>query len=264
MQVNDKSIVAIMVNYKTPELVIAGLSALNVERASETGLHVVVVDNASGDHSLEFIGQFIESQQWGDWVKLVAADKNGFLESCPRAIAGSRLEDRDGTVQISAFNFPSLLGEMCAGFSLGLLDKIFVKSLTRRSIPGCAEPVDWLAGASVMFSRQVYDELGGLDEEYFLYYEEVDYLLNANRKGIQCWYVPESRVVHEVGAATGISDARKKQPRRPAYWFESRRRYYIKNHGRLYLMATDFLWSVGYATWYARKLIVAQSIELVY
>jgi len=189
MQVSDKNIVAIMVNYKTPELVVAGLSVLNAERENEGGLRVVVVDNASGDHSVDFIGQFIDKQQWGDWVQLVAAEKNGgyaygnnlgfstaiswvnnidyfwmlnpdteiypfacsslvsFLESRPRTIAGSCLEDRDGTVQVSAFNFPSLLGEMCAGFSLGLLDKIFVKSLTRRSIPDCAEPVDWLAGA---------------------------------------------------------------------------------------------------------------------
>lgn len=67
-------------------------------------------------------------------------------------------------------------------------------------------------------------------EEYFLYYEETDFCLQAKRAGWSCWRVPESRVMHMAGQSTGVTTpgARK---RLPQYWFESRRRYFIKNHG---------------------------------
>ena len=178
------------------------------------------------------------------------------LDQFPLTIAGSRLQDRDGTKQVSAFNYPSIVSEMCAGLGFGFVDKLFAKYLVRRPISSQAESCDWLAGASLMFSAATLDKVGFMDEGYFLYFEEVDYLLSAHKKGIDCWYIPDSCVIHEVGAATGISDGRKQQPRRPRYWFESRRRYFLKNHSRCYLFFTDLLWSLGYAFWLIRKSIV--------
>lgn len=178
-----------------------------------------------------------------------------FLEATPNAIAGSRLEDDDGTPQVSTFNFPSVLTEMLAGFSLGVLDKLFKGKKVVRDIVDHPEPVDWVAGASIMLPGRVLETVGMMDQEYFLYFEEVDYCLAMRKAGFQCWYVPPSRVVHEVGAATGISDMRIKQPRRPTYWFESRRRYFRKNHGLIALILADLGWSLGYATWLLRKKI---------
>lgn len=176
-----------------------------------------------------------------------------FLRVNPSSVAGSCLQDADGTRQVSAFNFPSLISELCSGFGLGFFDKLFKKQIVCLPIPEADLQCSWLAGASLMFSSETQVILGDLDEKYFLYFEEVDYLLRARKKRVLCWYVPESRVIHEVGASTGISDVRKQQPRRPKYWFESRRRYFLKNHGRFYLFITDLLWTLAYSSWLIRS-----------
>ena len=100
----------------------------------------------------------------------------------------------------------------------------------------------------MMVRREVIDELGGMDEGYFLYYEETDFCLKVKRAGWSNWYVPSSRVVHLAGQSTGISNAKGHQ-RLPKYWFESRRRYFTKNMGPGYAMAADvalvLAWSAG-------------------
>lgn len=176
-----------------------------------------------------------------------------FLKNNPNTIAGSCLEDDDGSKQVSAFNFPSIISEMCSGFNLGIFDRLFKKQIVYIPVPDKKVQCDWLAGASLLFAAQTQARLGAMDEKYFLYFEEVDYLLQASKQGIDCWYIPESRVVHEVGAATGISDTRVQQPRRPTYWFESRRRYFSKNHGKVYLFMADMLWMMGYSSWLLRS-----------
>ncbi len=180
-----------------------------------------------------------------------------FLQQHPHAIAGSRLEDADTTPQVSTFNFPSVLSEVLSGFGLGALDKLFHSHRIVRDIVDNREEVDWLAGASMMIPSQAIALIGGLDERYFLYFEEVDYCLAMRKAEYHCWYVPESRVVHEVGASTGISDIRGKQPRRPQYWFESRRYYFGKNLGPLSHALADVGWMLGYTTWILRKKLTA-------
>ena len=88
-----------------------------------------------------------------------------------------------------------------------------------------------------------------------MYFEEVDFCLRAARAGWECWFVPESRVVHLVGQSTGVTDVKSTPKRRPAYWFASRRRYFRKNHGALYTLCADLLWAGGFATWRVRRVL---------
>jgi len=113
----------------------------------------------------------------------------------------------------------------------------------------------WVAGASMIIRREVFDDVGLMDEGYFMYYEEVDFCLRANRAGWPCWYVPDSRVVHLVGQASGVTDTRAVPKRRPAYWFESRRRYFVKNHGLVYALIADTVWALGFATYRVRQAL---------
>lgn len=179
-----------------------------------------------------------------------------FLQKNPRTIVGSRLEDDDGTPQISHFNFPGLVSEFLSTAKLGILDRLFESKRVVRRLVDEAVPSDWLAGASFMMTSDVLKELGPMDQAYFLYFEEVDYLLAANNKGVQCWYVPSSRVVHAVGASTGISDSRRKVGRKPKYWFDSRRRFFIKNYGALGLVCADLAHFFGYSSWYLRSRLL--------
>jgi GT2 family glycosyltransferase len=105
----------------------------------------------------------------------------------------------------------------------------------------------------MIIRRPVFDSTGPLDAAYFMYYEEVDFCLQARRAGWPCWYVPDSRVVHLVGQSSGLNSAAPKPKRLPAYWFQSRRRYFTKNHGPLYAALTDLTWALAHITWRLRR-----------
>jgi N-acetylglucosaminyl-diphospho-decaprenol L-rhamnosyltransferase len=180
-----------------------------------------------------------------------------FLAANPKAgLAGSAIEEKPGVLWPYAFRFPSLLSELDDGLKLGIVSRL----LSRWSILALMDqhresPVDWVAGASLMIKREVFEHVGLMDDNYFLYYEETDYCLQAKRAGWECWYVPKSRVFHVVGASTGLVD-RPPEPRRiPRYWFESRRRFFIKNRSRLYAMVTDLVWMLSYALWRVRRVV---------
>ena len=94
-----------------------------------------------------------------------------------------------------------------------------------------------------------------LDEGYFLYFEETDFTVRAKRAGWTCWHVPASRVVHLVGQSSGVTIRGERPQRRPAYWFESRRRYFVLNHGRWYAALTDGLVIAAYSVWLVRIVL---------
>ena len=166
-------------------------------------------------------------------------------------IAGSRLEDLDPpTPQRSAFRFPSVASEFETSVRLGLVSKLLRQKVVAPPFRDEKHQIDWVIGASMMVRREVFDAIGPLDGRYFMYYEELDFCLAANRAGYPCWYVPASRVVHLVGQASGVTSVEPKdkpRKRRPPYWFESRRRYFVKNHGPLYAAIADAAWIVGYS-----------------
>ncbi|HSV15550.1 MAG TPA: glycosyltransferase family 2 protein, partial [Tepidisphaeraceae bacterium] len=179
-----------------------------------------------------------------------------FMDANPTVgIAGSRLEDPDGTPQVSAFRFHSIAGEIERSMRLGVVTRLLSNAAIAPPVSNEAGPCDWVAGASMIIRREVFERIGLMDEKYFMYFEEVDFCLQAKRVGWPCWYVPSSRVVHLVGAVSQMSDARKHRKRRPAYWFESRRRYFVKNHGWLYAAMADLAFMVGFTLWRIRRLV---------
>ncbi|MGY3545282.1 glycosyltransferase family 2 protein [Bradyrhizobium sp. USDA 4469] len=165
-------------------------------------------------------------------------------------IAGSRLEDPDGTPQRSAFRFQSALSEFEGALRLGLVSRLLRRWTVAPPVVDTPVPTDWVAGASMMVRRQVFSDIGLLDEGYFTYFDDIDFCFNARRKGWPTWYVPASRVVHLVGQSTGVNHT----PRRlPAYMLEARRRYFLKNHGALYAALTDGCKLAGLALFAVRN-----------
>lgn len=180
-----------------------------------------------------------------------------FMDRTPTAgIAGSRLEEPDGTPQCSAFRFPNVWSELDSGLRLGVVTQL----LNQRIVPilpvtEAIQQVDWVAGASMIVRRQVFETAGLMDEKYFLYFEEVDFCVAAQKAGWSCWYVPESRVVHYVGQSSGVTDTKRKAKRRPTYWFDSRRRFFVKNYGWSYAVLSELAWASGFAVWRLRQVI---------
>ena len=162
-------------------------------------------------------------------------------------IAGSRLEDADGTQHHSRYRFPSLQNEFDGAIGLGVVSRLLARWQIAPPLVPETHPIDWVAGASMMIRREVLEEVGLLDEGFFMYFEEVDLCRRARLAGYPCWYVAESRVAHIAAQSSGIDRRESDHPRLPDYWFESRRRYWLKNHGLLYAAAVDLAALCGVA-----------------
>jgi N-acetylglucosaminyl-diphospho-decaprenol L-rhamnosyltransferase len=167
-------------------------------------------------------------------------------------VTGSRLEDPDGAPQRSAFRFPSPLSEFEGRLNLGVVSRLLERWVVAPPVSNEACATDWVAGASMMVRREVFRDIGLLDEGYFTFFEDVDFCFSARKAGWKIWYIPAGRIVHLVGQSTGITI--KKPKRQPAYAFEARRRYFLKNHGPLEAALADFGQIAGLALWRLRVL----------
>jgi GT2 family glycosyltransferase len=184
----------------------------------------------------------------------------GFLEAHPEAgIAGGSFENLDGSDWPYAFRFPSLFSEIDGGLQFGLVTRLLSGHVMTRVMGPAPAPTDWVSGASMMLRRKVLEAVGGLDENYFLYYEETDLCWRAKAAGFETWYVPESRVMHIAGQSTKVTERQASTKRLPAYWFESRRRFFASNYGLGYAMATDLVALAAYALGHVKRLALGRS-----
>ena len=179
-----------------------------------------------------------------------------FLEKTKNAvIAGPRLEGEDGTIQRSNFRFFTVLGE----FEQTVRTGIFTKILKSRSVlaPQGDEIVkaQWVSGAAFMMRVSMLEKSGMFDEDYFLYYEETDLMLQMQRKGLDVYYVPDARVVHLAGQSTGVVDNTGEDDVPPIFWFESRAHYFRKNCGPILSFCADLSWLSGSVLYLIRLMI---------
>jgi N-acetylglucosaminyl-diphospho-decaprenol L-rhamnosyltransferase len=104
----------------------------------------------------------------------------------------------------------------------------------------------------LMVRRAVFEQIGLLDEGLYTYIDDPDNCLRAARAGWETWFVPASRVIHLAGASTGVTGNRP-PTRRPAYWYQARRRFFLKNYGACYTALADAAFILGFATWRVRR-----------
>jgi len=177
-----------------------------------------------------------------------------FMDGRPKAgIAGSLLLSPQGAPQGSPFRFPGIASELDRGLRLGVVSRLLSPYV---AVPKTQEPrrVDWVSGASMILRRAMLEEIGLLDEGLYTYFDDPDICLRAARSGWETWFVPQSRVIHLEGATTGVAD-RRIENRRPAYWFQARRRYFLKHHGPWYTAMVDAAFILGFAAWRLRRRI---------
>ena len=190
------------------------------------------------------------------------AELVAFLESHPEAgIAGGSFENLDGSDWHIAFRFPTLLSEVDQGLQLGLVTRLLRDRVLARRMDSLPQSTDWVSGASMMVRRQVLDAVGGLDENYFLYFEETDLCYRAKAAGFSTWYVPQSRVMHIAGQSTKVTVRNEAVKRLPPYWFESRRRFFAATYGLRYAMATDLAALVAHLLGHLKRIVLRRTDE---
>lgn len=153
----------------------------------------------------------------------------GYLDAHAEiGVVGSGLINDDGCHTDSMFRFPSFWSEIESALSFGPVSRLLRghrQSLAPLEAPG---PVDWVAGTSFMVRADVLRAVGGFDEDFFLYWEEVELCHRMKAAGFTIHGLPHAKVRHIGGVSTGMH-----QPARrvPAYWHRSRNIYYRKTGG---------------------------------
>jgi N-acetylglucosaminyl-diphospho-decaprenol L-rhamnosyltransferase len=179
-----------------------------------------------------------------------------FMDQNPKiGIAGSGMENPDGSPQCSAFRFQSALSEFEGRIQLGLISRLLERWVVAPPVDDRFYETDWVSGASMIIRRQVFEDIGLLDEGYFTYFDDIDFCFNARKKGWPTWYAPSSRVIHLAGQSTGITNASKPLP---PYMLDARRRYFLKNHGAFYAAVTDICMIAGQLLWQLRVLFTGK------
>jgi N-acetylglucosaminyl-diphospho-decaprenol L-rhamnosyltransferase len=179
-----------------------------------------------------------------------------FMDTHPQVgVAGSRIENPDGTRQCSPFRFQNCLTELDRGLKLGLVSRLLSRWKANPPEPKTPARADWVSGASIIVRREVFEQIGLLDEGLYTYFDDIDFCLNAWRSGWQVWYVPQSRVLHLGGQSTGIGQRNAPPARRPSYWFQARRRFFLKNHGPLRTLLADTAFLAGFVLWRMRRAV---------
>jgi GT2 family glycosyltransferase len=125
-----------------------------------------------------------------------------WLDRHPDAgVLGPRVVNADGTLQASARRFPDFTTAI-AGRSSWLTRVLPRNPLSRRNLPALdaqnGEPVDvdWVSGACMLVRRAAFDQIGGMDEGFFLYWEDADFCRRLQQAGWRTVYWPAVSVLH--------------------------------------------------------------------
>ena len=223
----DARMAIVVVNHNTREHLRRCLASLVADTPAQT----VVVDTGSSDGSADLVRyefpavELVETDNRGygaganaglarsrsRYTLLLNADTRpwpgarlalaSYLDEHPRAaVAGPLIVDEHGDVEPTARKFPTPL-------EILLQESGLHRVLRRKVRNGAPQEVDWVLGAALALRRDALAGVGGFDESYFMYNEEVDLCLRLRRAGWEVHYAPAATVVHFGGASTSLQRA---------------------------------------------------------
>jgi GT2 family glycosyltransferase len=260
----------IIVNWNTKQLLLDCIKSI-FEQKQDFPLEVIVVDNGSSDGSVAAVAQrfpqtrLITNQDnvgfakannqairiaYGEYILLLNSDTLilgdalaqmvRFLDAHPEAGAvGCKLLNADGALQLSACNFPDLSTLV---FETLYLDKIFPRSrlfgryyLTYWDHNDIRE-VHYVSGACLMVRKRTIEQVGLLDEDYFMYAEEMDWCYRMKKLGWKVYYLPTAEVIHYGGQSSKAIPAETFQ-----YHLRSLLLFFRKHYGLRCAMVARFI-----------------------
>ena len=249
----------LIVNWNTREMLRDCLTSL-YDTITDLEFETIVVDNNSTDGSQDMVrqsfpqvqlientenvgfaranNQAIEASQ-GRYVLLFNTDAFAqpgairamltYTDGYPDiGVAGAHLLNADGSFQASHTRFPTLWREFLILSGLGRLffGKWYPSHGPDKSI--AVTDADYVEGACMLVRREALDQVGGLDEGFYMYAEEVDWCLRMRRAGWRVVYLPQTRIIHLGG---GSSKGNKGNTRREAMLYRSRVRFFRIHYG---------------------------------
>jgi GT2 family glycosyltransferase len=284
-------IAIIILNYRTAALTVDCLASLDGQVGPT--MRAYVVDNASGDGSADTIEQAIKDRGWSGWAEVLRSPVNGgfaagnnfgiravkaeayiLLNSDtiakPGAIEGLRqamrerpdagligpgLLDATGDADQSFFRVPAPPTELLRLADTGILSKLLQRF--DPVLPRSEQPLEpgWIGFACVLIRREVIEQVGLLDEGYFMYFEDIDYCRRARAAGWKVLYWPRPKVVHLLGGSSHVTSGQVLRRRAPRYYYEARARYYAKFYGRRGLWLANGFWYLGSSISLARQVL---------
>lgn len=272
----------IILNWNTYDLLLQCLETVLATKAT-IDCEIIVVDNASTDNSVSAVRerfpqvQIVENKEnvgfargnnigvaacAGQYALILNTDaflQPGALTELLRVaesdaqagIVGAQLRNPNGTFQASYTSFPTLWREFLILSTLGraLLGHHYPSSGPDES--DGPQKVDYVEGACLLVSVEKYRAIGGFDESYFMYSEEVDLCYRMHKKGWDVWYAPGARVVHQGGAS---SQGRK--PEREGDLYRSRVQFFRTYYGALTAESLKLMiYTFTLPKWLAHRLI---------
>lgn len=285
----DKELSVVIVNYKTPHLVI---DAIRSFQGLMGRVRLLVIDNASNDKSVSEISKYLSAEGLNSKATVVGSDKNsGFssgnnigIKQCksefilllnsdtivrPEALeklvktlvdnpdkgmASPRLEWPDGSPQESCFRYHRPVNELIRSAATRQVTQLLKRyEVPLRVSDNICYP-EWTSFACVLVRRKVFEDIGLLDEGFFMYFEDVDFCMRAAKKGWDIIHNPSARVVHLRGGSSPVKSQTAKKKRLPRYFYESRARYYHKHFGIFGLFRANIFWHLGWSIAMLRKV----------
>lgn len=286
----------VIINYKTPELTLDCLESL-FPNIDDLDAQIWVVDNASNDGSCELIQNWLDQQSEADSgkVTLIQSKQNtGFsggnnygvsqvearyylllnsdtvvregaintlFETAKKEVTAGlispRLEWPDGEPQESCFRFHSPLSELISSAKTGLVTWLLDTFNVPFSISETAGFYDWTSFACVLIRAEVFQQVGLMDEGYFMYYEDVAFAFHAQQAGWKVFHTPDAHIVHLRGGSSPVKSQAKQRKRLPHYYYESRTRYFYQIYGQLGLLMANICWTLGFGISSLRSLLSA-------
>lgn len=243
----------IIVNYNGLSYLDECFSSIK-RKCGEISLEVVFVDNDSVDGSVEFVRKF------HPWVKVIVSDKNlGFSRGNNLGVENSSgkyllllnndtvlLDDVKILLDVIALDGVGVVGAKMYGvdreerlsfgvfptpFKMLNLSSLYLK---RESVQDGLQDVDWIEGSLLLTERATWDSVGGLDPQYFMYVEDVDFCKKVALQGLRRVFFPEFKYIHYGGYGESRSQ-----------WLKDGFRIYANNFSRgamrvVFLLLVEF------------------------
>ncbi|MGC9357046.1 MAG: glycosyltransferase family 2 protein [Anaerolineae bacterium] len=267
----------VIVSWNVRDLLRQALQSIYNAWGDHTGLEVIVVDNASHDHTPTMIRKEFpevrliastENRGYGGGANLGIAQAQGefililnpdvevtdtalhrlvqYARQHPKAgLVAPQLLTPEGTVQSSRRRFPTL--PILFLESTWLQDFLpcriaryyYAKDVSENVV----QDVDWVQGAALLVRREVAEETGGFDEDFFMYSEELDWCRRIKKAGWRIVYLPKARIVHHEGKSS-----EQVVPARHIYFQSSKVHYTRKYHG-VFIAEILRYWLLGQYIW---------------